>query len=214
MLVGALIMALQLASHDRLVVTGITGAGKTHYVTHEVVKAASRVVVWDPKGEYELEHATLDEVAAAPELLDAERLRLAVVPTSEDLDELSEDFCDFVGLVKHSGGGFVLVVDEVVLLEGRARRMLAYIATQSRAWGDGVPLVLVSQRATDIPKTARVQASRIVTFRQTDPDDVAALREVIGARAEQIPKLPRHECVTWHESESFEQSNPKEKQPC
>ncbi len=205
-------MALALLPHDRVTVTGITGSGKTHYVTHELVQSASRVVVWDPKGEYDLEHVTLDELADDPDMLDAERVRLAVVPTSEDLDELSEDFVVFVGLVKGSAGGFALIIDEVVLLEGRARRMLAYIATQSRSWGDGVPLVLVSQRATDIPKTARVQASRIVSFRQTDPDDVGALREVIGERADQVPRLARYESVCWHESEAFEQQPKKAKE--
>jgi thioesterase domain-containing protein len=76
------------------------------------------------------------------------------------------------------------------------------LAVLSRAWG--VPLVLVAQRAVSIPKTAREQVSKLISFRQSSPDDIAALAERIGAKAEKVAKLPRYEFVAWDEAESFE----------
>ena len=46
---------------------------------------------------------------------------------------------------------------------------------------DGVASMLVSQCAVDIPKTCRRTATRVASFLQEDPGDLAALDEVYGA---------------------------------
>jgi len=198
---------MKLQPHERLLVVGITGAGKSSYV-QKIVKDAPRVVVWDYHGEYkELEQVTVDEFSAKIEN-ENDNLRVAVKPEAKDLDDVSSEFVAFADLLPYSEN-HLTVIDEVGLLRGKAAGRLDYIATQSRHWSQ--PLVLVAQRATQIPKTAREQASKIVSFRQTSPDDVAALVDRIGEKAQRIKSLPRFQLVQWCADEEFEQPRPAPK---
>jgi hypothetical protein len=198
---------VKLAAHDRVVVVGITGSGKSYWTKREIVDKAPHVVVWDPHGEYAEDAEDGDGCAGVRgvplDTLDAEleddNARVAVVPEYRTLDELSKQFVVFCDVAKECRD-VLLVVDEIGLLYG-APKHVEYLATQSRHWG--CPLVLIAQRAVQIPSTARDQASRIVSFRQIRPDDIEALADRIGERAERIGKLPRRERVEWHEDEAF-----------
>lgn len=58
--------------------------------------------------------------------------------------------------------------------------------------------VLVAQRAVSIPLDVRSQANRIITYLQTDPNDVRAISERIGAEwRDEIPRLSELECIDW-----------------
>jgi hypothetical protein len=48
-----------------------------------------------------------------------------------------------------------------------------------------------------VPTLFRSQVSRVTTFRQTMPADVAALCELIGPEAEHVPELPRFCFLDW-----------------
>jgi hypothetical protein len=62
----------------------------------------------------------------------------------------------------------------------------------------GVDRLFVAQRANSIPVDVRSQASRIVTFRQTEPNDVKAICERIGREyADLITTLPKLTCLDW-----------------
>jgi hypothetical protein len=188
------------------VVIGITGAGKSHYAKKRVMEHVGRVAVWDIKREYPLEQVTIEEFMseASANLLDRADLRIAVVPSTAgyaDLEELSEKFAAF-GKVMRTAHECLLVVDEIGILDGAALRELVYLAALGRDWG--LAMVLVAQRAVQIPLTARSQASRIVSFRQTTRRDIDALADIIGTDlAEQVPALPRHKCVEWDEADAF-----------
>jgi hypothetical protein len=199
----------KLAPHERKVVIGVTGAGKSHYVKHGDARS-ERVVIWDPKDEYAddceegvpgVERVTLADFAARLDADDGDEMRLAVVPEWADPAELCDEFRAFAALVK-TARDVTLIVDEVALLRG-AEGSLVMLAVLSRAWG--VPMVMLAQRAVSIPKTAREQASWIVSFRQSSPDDIDALSRVIGEeKAARVAKLPRRECIEWRETEAFE----------
>lgn len=62
-----------------------------------------------------------------------------------------------------------------------------------------IDLVLVAQRVTAIPPDIRSQASRIVTFLQTEKSDVIALEERFGADGlrDEIRNLPELHCIDW-----------------
>jgi hypothetical protein len=143
----------------------VRGAGKTYWTQQNIVDRARRVVVWDPHEEYRVQTSvTFQELASRPGLLDSDG-SIGVRPEFDSIDELGDQFEDFVHLLRDTGG-VVVVVDEVVTLETQqAKSALKFLATQSRHWGAGSPCVLISQRAVDIPKTPRAQASRIVAFR-------------------------------------------------
>lgn len=203
---------MRLAAHERKVVVGISGSGKSYHVKTRLVAKLARVVIWDPKDEYAedselgegvegIERVTVAEFAERLDADDGEPMRLAVVPEWSNVEGLCGAFRSFASLVK-TARDVTLVVDEVALLRG-ATGELEMLAILSRAWG--VPLVMVAQRAVSIPKTAREQVSWLVSFRQSSPDDVAALAERIGEeKASRIPKLPRRQFVEWREAEAFE----------
>jgi len=217
-LAASLIMAtatLKLQPHDRALVLGITGAGKSYYAMHNIVKPAPRVVVFDPHGEYadacDLDEVSLGELLEEPALLTYADVRLAVVPDEWDEPrELAEALKDLSRVLKRTAVDerdpkapvTLLVIEECGVMRPYADGTLAMLATQARHWK--MPLVLVAQRAVQIPPNARDQASRIVTFRQKSADDVDALAARIGeAKAARVPLLPRRKFVSWHESEDF-----------
>ncbi len=61
-----------------------------------------------------------------------------------------------------------------------------------------VNLLLVAQRAISIPIDLRSQASRIVSFRQTEQEDVNAICNRIGKQyRDVISSLPDLTCIDW-----------------
>lgn len=193
---------MKLQAHDVVVVVGIRGSGKTYWVRRNVVRKAGRVVVWDPHGEYETtERRTVDELLADPSPLDRERVHLAVVPAWQTPLDLAEEFQTFVELLG-TCESMTVVVDEVGLLRKHGAEWIELVACQSRHWE--CPLILVAQRAVQIPMTAREQMSHLVSFRQSSPADVAALVERCGDAADKVRALPRRQCWLWSEQDSFE----------
>ena len=198
---------MKLEAHEVVLVVGVRGTGKTHWAQREIVTDARRVVVWDPYGEYPCrESCTLDELCADSARLDREALSLAVVPSWRTPTDLCAEFETFADVAPTIPGGTVLVIDECRLLRG-ASELLIFMATQSRHWGDGVPLVLIAQRAVGVPPDARDQVSRVVSFRQSSPKDIAALVEQCGDAAQRVKSLPRFEFFAWDESQAFEETN-------
>jgi len=201
---------MRLRDADRLAVLGITGSGKSHFVKHRLVKRAKRCVVWDVHSEYaepcDLDEVSLDELVSEPALLSEPNCKLAVVPDWDDPKELALAFNCFMSELKDSkqSESLLVVVDECGLLRPHGDGQVIAIAAQSRHWQ--MPLVLVAQRAVMLPPGARAQLSTIVSFRQTEPEDIDALAERIGAaRAERIMELRAHKFVVWSQQEAFKQ---------
>lgn len=191
----------KLEPHDIQLVIGMRGAGKSHHVKKEIVPHYGRIIVWDPHSEYELRHVTLKDFLDDATLLDDQSMRVSVVPPQALLKEQAGQFGTFTRHIS-TGRAFVLVVDEVACLM-YGRDWLDFIATQSRHWS--CPVVFIAHRAVQIPVTAREQATRIVSFRQKRTEDIAALEERIGSKANRLPKLRRREFVAWDEEEDFQQ---------
>lgn len=62
----------------------------------------------------------------------------------------------------------------------------------------GVDRIFIAQRAASIPIDVRSQASRIVTFRQTEPADVKAACERMGREyMDELPALEKLHCLDW-----------------
>lgn len=202
---------MTLEPRDRVLVLGVTGSGKTHFVKHEVVARCPRVVVWDVHGEYAtadghgyrpLERVTLDELGG---VVDDPACRVAVVPEWAEPEELWAEFRDFAALIKESRD-LVCVVDEVGLLSsggsgsGGAMGRLVMLATQSRHWR--VPLVMAAQRAVQVHPTAREQALTVVSHAQVSPRDLDALRDrgFSDEDVRRIPTLAQGERVVWRQT--------------
>lgn len=58
-------------------------------------------------------------------------------------------------------------------------------------------IVLVAQRAASIPIALRSQATRFITFLQTEKKDVEWCRDYLGDRFEELRSLEKLECLDW-----------------
>jgi len=205
---------LHFEPEDVVGVFGKRGTGKSNFAKRELGHAWDahrRVLVFDPHDEYSRhghqteevtlgpldDRCTLDELLLKPELLDAERLQLAVVP-AEEPEECAADFERLCTMVRHTGD-LLLCVEEVGYFEEHCRGKLNFLATQSRHWG--VTVLFVAQRAVQVPKTARTQITQLVSFRQDNPDDLRALADLAGEDfAARVARLGRGESEQWRDS--------------
>lgn len=221
----AVVAALRPA--DVMLIIGVRGTGKSWWAKAHAMRLAaacqSRLVVWDPNGEWRAGFPGNPESAPQCSQLDVDGLELhllthrnpkkgalcvSVTDWPRDRAAQAERWERFVGVVE-ACGNLVLFVEEAGLLVGvrRAHDDLDHLVVRSRH--RGIPVVMIAQRATrQLPVTARDQASRIVAFRQTNPRDVEALAEVMGPTAQRLPSLPRQRPVMWHEGDAFNTTTP------
>jgi energy-coupling factor transporter ATP-binding protein EcfA2 len=202
---------------DVVTIVGKRGTGKStcaKYLCKALREHQQRVLVFDPHDEYSVKarrkpevrlgplrnRIHLEELLLQPELLDANDLSLAVVPSSNP-EVMAVQFTELVELVENTGD-LVLVADELGDFEVYCRPIINRLATQSRHWS--VCCVLVSQRMIHIPKTARTQSSHLVTFLQTDPEDLDAIAALVGRHggkefAESVSRLRAGEWKHWRD---------------
>jgi len=219
---------LRLEPHDRVVVLGVTGAGKGHWCKEQLaqwMKSFDFVGWYDPMDEYSIhglqvpgrklgpltQRCTADELDKDPEryLYAPERVALAVVPSSEDDEEIAADFVAFAVAMRHAAlarqkARSLLGADEVGDYEEYCRKMLRRVGTQYRHWG--IAVVLVAQRAVFIPLAARSQASHIISFRQDEDQDLEALyrrtRRTDEGFSDRVAQLPLYKFEHWRRKEA------------
>jgi len=103
------------------------------------------------------------------------------------------------GHTAFAAGNCTLIIEECALIFRRGEELHDWAKPLIFMGGHShVDLVLVAQRAASIPINIRSQATRIVTFKQSEPADVEALGNRIGKSVEDvIPTLEKLECLDW-----------------
>lgn len=223
-------------------VFGVTRSGKTEWMKREVlmklVLAQRRVIALDCKRELSVKGRprlntqvgplpyewTASQVAMQPRILQRPGLQLAVVP-----DQLMEprSCARAFALVARLLRSFwdegqdlrtTFVLEETQLWEKYERELLEAVAT---GWGDfGVDLVIVSQRANGVPIDARSQCTTIISFEQTEPADIEALRLRCSLTDptfhERVSRLPHrgHQYELWRAGVTKHvEEKPQERRP-
>lgn len=216
---------VSITPQDVVLIVGKRGNGKStaaKAICGELMRIEQPIAVYDLHDEYSelgqasggvtlgplTQRATVAELVERPELLDAHPLALAIIPDKMP-KQAAADFATLLAGIENTGN-VCLLLEELGVWAGHAEELVNYAATQSRHWGDGVPLVLVAQRAVQIPKTARTQATQLISFRQDDPADLAALAEIAGQPfADDVKRLRRGEFRHWRDDAA--PAAPKEK---
>lgn len=204
-----------LEAHDVVMIVGKRGSGKSHQAKALCgleLAAGARVAVFDPHDEYSIkgratkgvtlgplpQRFTMDELLEKPSLLDGKKLGAAFVPRGRLRSQIAADFRDFAKLVLLTGG-LTVVADEVGEYDDTCKDELETLATQSRHYE--MPVVLVAQRATQVPKTARSQASQIFCGLQDEEDDLKALGKRCGKDfSDRVSRLPRRTLIVWRDT--------------
>jgi hypothetical protein len=175
---------------DFIIVVGMQGFGKSTW-TELYSRAQSRVLCFDPKAAHPADYMTPPEEW----LDDLIHRRIETFRFGTHYPEEIEMF----GSAAYAAGNCTFVMEECAMLFERGEnvapwlRPLIYMGREPQ-----LNLILVAQRANSFPVGVRSQASRIVTFLQTEPSDVVALAQRIGGEyADEIKSLPLYECLDW-----------------
>lgn len=181
-----------IGARDFIVVIGEQGYGKSVW-TKEYCRSKKRLLLYDPKAEY----PNVDYLSPPDEWLRGVIRR--ETPTFRFGTYHAEEV-EMFGSAAYAAGNCCFAMEECAMLFERGEtvqpwaRPLIYMGREI-----AVDLVLIAQRANMIPIGIRSQASRIVSFFQSEPADVKALCARIGGEHEEaLRTLAPLECLDWH----------------
>lgn len=176
---------------DFIIVVGNQNCGKSVWAKI-FVRSLSRLLVFDPMASY----ARVEFNSPETWLENVAHNRLNGFRYGSSFP----DDLETIGNAAFGAGDCMLVVEECALIFRRGEELhdwakpLIFMGRHQR-----VSLLFVAQRASKIPIDVRSQATRIITFRQTEPNDVYAITERIGeSNADEINALPDLHCLDWN----------------
>ena len=108
---------------------------------------------------------------------------------------------EFVNRAAAAAGDLTLLWGEIHLFAPRGR--LPMIATQLVQAGrhDGVRIIACARRPLRVPRDLTADATRIVCFQTTEPNDVRYLVEFVGQAALDVRGLQQWHALDWRERE-------------
>ena len=176
---------------DYIIVCGMQGFGKTQW-TRAYAAPLRRLLIYDPKAEYPRVDYMSDPQEWIPPVVRRERAEFRYGTYIAEEVEM-------IGCAAYAAGQCTLILEECKMLFDRGEdvvpwaRPIIYMGREPQ-----LNLVLVAQRIIAIPPDIRSQASRIVTFLQTEKADCRALADRFGGDYEdEIRALQPLHCLDW-----------------
>lgn len=159
---------------DTLVVVGGASSGKSTLVK-EVLKTVPSYVVYDVERQYELPRGqTLEEVTL---LLSKKNYKVAYSPILKDFDDL-DNFCK---IIYYRASGFTFVLEESGSFDIAKQRKNNYVkALVDSGRHRKLSTIFIARRAKDIPPSAIAGATKIVSFAQRRPEDIAYINSYLN----------------------------------
>lgn len=178
-----------------IIVLGVTGSGKTTW-TKKFTDGETRLLAYDIAHDFNVAYMNAEELIEQNEN-PPETFRYGVW-TPDDVETLIASA--FVW------GKCTLMLEELSTLYKTGEKIsgpigeVVYLGRHQT-----VTLICIAQRATSIPIAIRSQASRIVTFRQQEDDDVKSLVGKFGKeRCARMTGLQDLHCMDWWKGEVSE----------
>lgn len=179
----------------RAFVSGSSGNGKSTLVK-EMIRKERRLLVWDPLGEYQREFPEMQVVQTLPDLAKAmfqrRSFKIAFVPDWEGdtvrmFNELAKILFKLQGPFQVSegrrGAPVTLIVEEADTAYPSRAMKADYASIESlarRGRHFGIYIAWVSQRPSQVNRTARGNLDLVAVFYQSDPDDQIAAAKLLG----------------------------------
>ena len=181
---------------DKVVILGKSGSGKSS-LAKALVRSIPRVLIFDPLDEYGAPHAIRD---ASPKELYAyiktrRRFCVSYVP-GKDLEREFEFTCWIAYVV----GNLTFVADELDQCCTSAWSGPRFGKLLRRGRHQGVGLVSISRRPTEIPKDVTANSYRMIVFKSDENRDLVYYRQRFGAHAAMIPQLPVLTGLEWSDA--------------
>jgi len=177
---------------DVILIFGQTGSGKTTWLKEELARRP-RVLLLDADFE-ELPVAYFDGIPALVYYLQGRNCFGTLVPFRASCTPQPWDY--------ETGFETALALKNVDLVLEEADRfdvehLDAYAEVIVRGRHHGVGLLAASLHPFAISKEVRRQATRVISFRQTDPEDLRWISFLVGDAAWDLPDYPAHEFLDW-----------------
>jgi DNA helicase HerA-like ATPase len=184
---------------DIVFVLGRTGSGKSHWAK-KFLASRTRLFAFDPFGalpgvSFARDDDHLIEMYDALYERETER---SFRPSLFAIGSTNPEHVDVLGAMSFERSNCTLALEELSLVFPRRQpippwcRDLVFLGRHR-----GCSLVLIAQRAASVPIELRSQATRIVTFQQTEPRDVAWLGDYYGEQADRVPELDDFYCLDY-----------------
>lgn len=199
---GAHMLAVQPPAHSRVVVVGATGQGKSVWRAR-YVEPVRRVILLDPFSEVQLGggSVTVDELEQLERDGELRNGIVRLVVTPSDWDDLPGELARCCEVAEKAGNVLFAVEEISFYVEGPAPSQTPAAFKRLTVAGrhQRVSMLVVAQRFAQVPTMYRGNASRVVAYRQPDPDDARELaKRLVGqVTPEQIVSLADHHYLDW-----------------
>lgn len=179
--------AHKLPARKIIIVLGLTGFGKSVW-TREYVRPIPRLLVYDPVASYDVKWMDDDDIIEA--------LDYGELDKKFRIGSFHEESVELLGSVAFLQGNCTLVLEEASTIFNKGAKLDPW-ARQIVFLGRhrATSLIVTAQRATSIPIEIRSQAHRVVSFAQTDGDDLKALKSFYGDHHKDLATMDPLECM-------------------
>jgi hypothetical protein len=176
-------------SREVISVLGKTGFGKSVW-TRKYCVGKKRLFVFDPLRDFPCEYMDCENLIANFDAgkFDNNNIFSVGSGNTEDLEIL--------GALSMLAGDCLLVVEECAISFdkwGRIPSWLRDIVFLGRH--RNASILVTAQRAASVPIDLRSQVSRLVTFQQSEGDDLSWLKPFLGRDILELPYLPVLTCI-------------------
>jgi hypothetical protein len=183
---------------ERVCVIGITGEGKSEW-RRQYLANIYRCILWNPMEDLNIgEVITLSQLQNRVDQYRSAALHVTVHPTEWEPTSMSAEFDEFCGVVEEIGAVH-LAIEEIGLVASPTRVPGNFNRLCVKGRHREISISIYGQRFHQFPLIARGQASEIVAFSQSDPDDVRDFKKRIAPAISPVPlnELPQHHFIRY-----------------